>query len=461
MWFGLALLLVLSYVPALARVTLARAFGMRVPRVMIGFGPKLATWTINRTRWQLHAIPIAAFSQIAGLHATDAPVVFDAPDSFAGRSRVAQLVVLLGGAIGLFTFSSVVSVAANLAFGAPDPDVIHVALDSVVAGGPAAAAGLLEDDEILAIDGKPIDRVEAMTAAVRVARGPLHLTVRRKGVDRTVDVTPERSEDAPRIGVTLVGVPQLRRAPVRAILDGVRFPARWTVFALGEIGRQTPGHTTEEQAGAPGALAAASRSREKGGHAVFMMLAIFAAYLALFTAMVPVPPTDGSRVLGWLFRWRRTHPSTAPIDAGAIAQASLRASAAWVVLVTLVGMWSVAMLLVPLMKPSAAWMTPLFVATFLGLLWRRAWAWALTRTASTYATGMGLLCSILLRQSAYVTLFACFLPLACLVRARLVRERFGLRCPACHALDGEPVLGARHSLACMRCGSSWTAAAPR
>src|SRR5512147_1939061 len=140
MWFAVAILLVLAYVPALARAALARRLGMRVARVMIGFGPTVAAWKVGRTRWQLHAIPVATFCQIEGLHPTDRPVAPDASDSFHGRPRLAQLLVLLAGTLGLLVFGAAVSVAGNLAFGVIETDVSHVLVDTVVPGRPAALA---------------------------------------------------------------------------------------------------------------------------------------------------------------------------------------------------------------------------------------------------------------------------------------------------------------------------------
>src|SRR5438105_66210 len=66
-----------SFVPGCARALLARMSGMRVTRLVIGLGPTVASRPLGRTRLQLCAVPIGAFSQVAGLHATHAPVVVE------------------------------------------------------------------------------------------------------------------------------------------------------------------------------------------------------------------------------------------------------------------------------------------------------------------------------------------------------------------------------------------------
>ena len=89
---------------------------------------------------------------------------------------------------------------ARAAFGFAAP----VQVESVVPGSPAARAGLLPDDGLLAIDGQPVgtppadaantsvtrDRALALIAQVPVA-APLHLMLERGGVRRPVILQPD------------------------------------------------------------------------------------------------------------------------------------------------------------------------------------------------------------------------------------------------------------------------------
>jgi hypothetical protein len=119
-------------------------------------------------------------------------------------------------------------------------------------------------------------------------------------------------------------------------------------------------------------------------------------------------------------------------------------------MVTLVGITALATLI-------AAGLGLLVAIVFVGLLQRRAWAWAMTRSVSAYLAGSGLLTSIVAHDALGLVGFAFFLAVALLARAPSVRLLFGLRCPVCRAIEGEPVLGAPRALQCRACGSSWAA----
>ncbi len=64
---------------------------------------------------------------------------------------------------------------------------------SLGAGGPAAKGGVRVDDEIIAVADRPIDSVDALSAAVRMLRvgDQIRVTVQRGGSALTIAVTPD------------------------------------------------------------------------------------------------------------------------------------------------------------------------------------------------------------------------------------------------------------------------------
>src|SRR5690349_2366442 len=98
----IAFVLVALAIPGCARALVARLCRMRVPALIVGVGPRLATLRIGETRLQLHALPLGAFSQIAGLSAVDEPVAHDAPDAFGNRPLVLRALVSFAGVLGYF-----------------------------------------------------------------------------------------------------------------------------------------------------------------------------------------------------------------------------------------------------------------------------------------------------------------------------------------------------------------------
>jgi regulator of sigma E protease len=453
MWLALALLLVLSFVPGLARAAIARACGMRVARLMLGFGPVLVARAVGRTRLQLHLFPVGTYAQIPGLHPVDEAGARDAADAFAARPRPAQLLVLVAGALGLLAFACVVSITANLALGVIDSDASRVVVDDVVAGKPAATAGVQADDEILAVDDVRVDSRATVVAHIADSHGPVKLHVRRNGVEQTIVVTPAVIDGSARIGVTLAdGIRVRRRDALGAIADGASWPFRYLRYVAGELARESAHPTTTTLSGPVGVVPIADKAAAGGARTALALLAMFATYFALWLLVFPVPPTDSGRVVAWIFA-RPRRSAVAAVDAGSVAAPRIPANASFVLLLVLVGLCG----LISVAPHAIAIGLPASVA-LVGLLYRRAWACRFVATGASLLATSTLFSIVWRRQPLELLALALFAAIALLARSRAVRMRVGLECPVCTHVSGEPVLGARRAFACRDCGSTWRAA---
>jgi len=82
-------------------------------------------------------------------------------------------------------------------------DCVTVAAFDDVLGQAAKAAGLKIGDEILSIDGKSIRCPEDIRQALEKADSKVSVTVRRGGKTHTVTMTPQKTDDGPRLGIYL------------------------------------------------------------------------------------------------------------------------------------------------------------------------------------------------------------------------------------------------------------------
>lgn len=82
-------------------------------------------------------------------------------------------------------------------------DTVTVAAYDDVLGGQARDAGLKIGDEIVKIDGAQVSCAEDVRSALAEADGEVALTVRRGGKLSTVQLTPEQTDEGPRLGVYL------------------------------------------------------------------------------------------------------------------------------------------------------------------------------------------------------------------------------------------------------------------
>lgn len=140
----------------------ARRLGFKVLRFSIGFGRPL--WSRrsgpDQTEYVLAAIPLGGYVKL--LDEREGPVPSGEEDrSFGRRPPSHRIAVLAAGPLANFLFAIV---ACWIVFMHGVPGLKPV-VGSVTVGSPAAAAGLVADDRIVAVAGEPVATREATVIA--------------------------------------------------------------------------------------------------------------------------------------------------------------------------------------------------------------------------------------------------------------------------------------------------------
>lgn len=137
------------------------------------------------------------------------------------------------------------SVANTLAGRTPAAEIIGADVIEAVAGLPAADAGLMAGDRIVAIDG--VDYPGAAKVAETITDGegaPVEVTFVRDGVDKTVTIAPVEVDGSYRIGVQVTDAALLANPEADIDTSGVGGPSGGLMFTLAYLDALTAGDGT-------------------------------------------------------------------------------------------------------------------------------------------------------------------------------------------------------------------------
>ncbi|WAL64186.1 site-2 protease family protein [Amycolatopsis cynarae] len=332
----------------------AKAFGMKVRRYFIGFGPKVFSFRRGETEYGLKWIPLGGFCDIAGMTALDEVTPDEAPRAMWRYKTWKRTVVLAAGSVTHFILGFLVLYVMAATMGLPNntgkPQIDSVAdcvTNATTASqaaspdcqpgdpAPAKAAGLKPGDEIVSVGGVATPTFSDVTARIKPLSGPVTLQVRRDGqvIPLTVDVVkvdrpvtdPANPKGAPTIvrngAIGVVMAQSLHYSPVAAFGAAGSFTSDMFVQTwdrLLEFPQRIPAvvHAIfggERDPNTPVSVVGASRI---GGEAVeagvwplfLLLLASLNFFVGVFN-LLPLLPLDGGHIaVTWYERirdWQR------------------------------------------------------------------------------------------------------------------------------------------------------------
>lgn len=315
----------------------ARAFGMRVRRFFVGFGPTL--WSVKRggTEYGIAALPFGGFCDIAGMTAMDPVTEEEAPHAMVKKPASQRIAVLSGGIVMNILIGVVIIFGVAVSSGIRNPyadftpkvgQVVCVAdqvdektLAECSGPGPAGQAGVRVGDTLVAVDDEPIETFADLRTYVAQRPGEtVALEVERGGSSQSIDLPVARVEridpstgehiDVGAVGIAAAPVKDAVKqfGPVEAVPATAKFTGqmlRASVDGLMAFPGKIPGVVAsifggERDIEGPISVIGASRT---GGELVerdqwpafWMMLASLNFFLALFN-LVPLPPLDGGHI---------------------------------------------------------------------------------------------------------------------------------------------------------------------
>jgi regulator of sigma E protease len=280
----------------------ARLSGMRVDRFSIGFGPKLFSFKRGETIYQIAAIPLGGFVQIAGLNPGEEGMAANDPRAYPNRPVWQRLATIFAGPATNYIFAAFMLIGIFLAWGVPGLGKAPV-VDEVVEHSAAAAAGLEPEDEIKKVDGKVVDDGNQVLPIVNASGGkPIVVDIVRNGKPMAITVTPAKNGSSGYLmGVKLGGVQTWEQLPAGTrVKEALTYPFRYSVFVLDTLVTGGVKQIWQQGSGPPGIIKEIKKRIEHGPKQAFMIIAMISIYLGLFN-LLPLPGLDGGRLvfLGW------------------------------------------------------------------------------------------------------------------------------------------------------------------
>lgn len=279
----------------------ALKLGLRVERFSIGFGPALWKKTYNGVEYRISAIPLGGYVSIPDVD-PEGTKMLEGEKGSEARERIPAwkeiLVSVAGPAMNLVLaafLAVLLSLIPQARFGE-----LAATIGDVVAGGPAAEAGLVKGDVVTHVAGRAISSWTDMQTEVQIAgERPTEFRILRSGEEMSVEITPKRDEITGACFIEALSLPKRASGwmPARNPLKQLS----WDALSIFRVlkGLVTPREmaSTGKALGGPVMIAeaiyASVRSNFWDGLGFLRFLNVNLAILNL----LPIPVLDGGLIL--------------------------------------------------------------------------------------------------------------------------------------------------------------------
>jgi regulator of sigma E protease len=328
----------------------AIAVGMRPRRFYIGFPPAIAKTTRNGIEYGIGAIPLGGYVKIPGMHrpaASDADVYFGrvlrdrpelagpvqrlkralatededaarhaldelrrlagdeppegferglqeiedglSPQAYWRQNTFNRILVILAGPLTNLVFAVILFAGLFYVGGGKATSTI----DQVLPNRPAAAVGLRPGDEVLAINGTPVQTTEIPDHISQSQGRPLTIEVQRDGRIVTLGpVRPQKIEGAFRLGFVLRGE---KLGVGESLWQSTKLTGTVTREIGKSIGRLVHGEGRKDISSPVGISQTLNTAQKQGAESYLWVLGLISLSLALMN-LLPLLPLDGGHI---------------------------------------------------------------------------------------------------------------------------------------------------------------------
>lgn len=315
----------LIFVHELGHFIFAKLFGVGVEKFSLGFGPKIIGKTVGETEYLISAFPLGGYVKMIGESPDMELSEADVARSFMGKPPLQRIVIVAAGPLFNLLFAGLLFIVIYM-IGIP---AATTRIGEVIAGKPAALAGLQPKDLVVAVDDRKVTRWDEFAGIIADSKGaPLKLVIDRAGTQLTFSIVPETREGKnlfgekviyPAIGVVAAAeMVTDRYPPPQAVVKGCQ--QTWKVIKLTILSlvklieRVVPLDTV----GGPIMIAKMAGEQAAAGGVNFLaFMALLSINLGILN-LLPVPILDGGHL--FFYSWELLFRKPVSMKAREIAQ---------------------------------------------------------------------------------------------------------------------------------------------
>ncbi len=307
---------VLVFIHEFGHYIVGRMFGVKADVFSIGFGRELFGWNDRRgTRWKLSLLPLGGYVKFAGdMNAASQP----SPEAAAALARATpteraamfqfkpvwqRALIIVAGPLTNLLFAVVVFALFFAVYGYSFTPAV---VDHVIAGSPAAAAGLQRGDRFVQVDGRPVSRFEDVMRIVTTNTGtPINAQIDRRGQQLELHLLPKLISETDRfgnrytrgqLGVASAGRALVPCAPLAAVGNAVREVWLLTGTMVDGVEQVITGRRSVSEMGGPVSIAKfAGQQATLGWVSLVEFMALISINIGLVN-LLPVPVLDGGHL---------------------------------------------------------------------------------------------------------------------------------------------------------------------
>ncbi len=327
----LFVLALVVFIHEMGHFLVGRYFGVKVETFSLGFGPRLfRRYDKHGTEWAISAIPLGGFVKFKGdanaasmpdHHALDVMPVAERSDSFPHQSVARRAAIVAAGPLANFLLAFVIFMASFSLVGRTQ---VQPVVAGVADNSPAAAAGFMPGDRVLAINGVEMVSFEDVVRRVSLSEGKeLTFRVERDARELELSATPRimtrktvlGTERRPIMGFIASNLPedlfQRRYGPMEAAgtaAGEIYFVIDRTVHYITGL---AAGREKADQLSGPVRIGYVSGKVAESGIGPLLMLAGILSISIGFINLLPIPMLDGGHLVFYAAEALRGRPVSA------------------------------------------------------------------------------------------------------------------------------------------------------